>query len=250
MLAGDVLELSTDGTIRRQHISKVACVVRRRRGGGMLIATEHDIVLTEGDDLVGSNGTTLAHLLDDPAIRLNEGGVAPDGTFYIGSMAYDETPGAGSLWSVDARGAVAVVQPEATISNGLAWSPDGSTAFYADTRADRIDCFAWTVERGLHDRRPFVDVESPDGLCVDEEGGVWVARWGKGVVHRYGDAGALSEVVPVPTGFPTAVAFVGETLDRLVITTSRLQAPDDPRAGALFEVAPGVRGIPLAEFAG
>lgn len=249
MLQGDVLELQSDGTVRRVHVADVACVVRRRHGSGMLVATEHDLVLAEGDEL-GGRVSSFVHLIDDPAVRLNDGGVAPDGRFFVGSMAYDYTPGAGTLWAISGEGSVSVVEPGATISNGLAWSPDGSTAYYSDTATHRVDRFSWSPSKGLYDRRAFVSVNSPDGVCVDAEGGVWVALWGGGALHRYDSVGSLTAIVRIPTQFPTSAAFVGDNLDRLIVTTSRLEAPDDPLAGALFEVVSGVRGIPLSEFSG
>ena len=249
MLAGDIRELDDAGDVRRVHVADVACVVRRRRGGGLLVATGTGLVASDGDELDGPFREVVS-LIDDPSLRLNEGGCAPDGSFAIGSMAYDARPGAGSLWSYDPSSGLSVVEPEATVSNGIAWSPGGFTAYYADTPTGRVDRFSWTRERGLHDRRPFVEVGSPDGLCVDEEGGVWVARYGAGAVHRYDDRGRLTEVVDVPTPYATAVAFVGASFDRLVITTSRLEAREDGLAGALFTVATGVRGVALGEFAG
>jgi len=249
MLAGDALELDESGEVRRVHVADVACVLRRRRGGGMLVATGTGLVVSDGDGFEGPF-REIQRLVDDPSIRLNEGGCAPDGDIVIGSMAYDARPGAGTLWSYRPDRRAEVVEAEVTISNGIAWSPGGFSAYYADTPTGRVDRFAWSPERGLHDRRPFVEVDSPDGLCVDEEGGVWVARYGGGAVHRYDDRGELTHVVEVPTAFTTAVAFTGASFDRIVITTSRLEAPDDSRAGALFTVETGVRGIPLGEFAG
>jgi hypothetical protein len=94
-------------------------------------------------------------------------------------MAYDVTPGAGTLDRLDADGAVSVVLEAVTISNGLAWTPDGRTAYYVDSPTKGIDVLDYDAEAGLTDRRPFVTVAAhhglPDGLTVDREGGVWAA---------------------------------------------------------------------------
>ena len=84
----------------------------------------------------------------------------------------------------------------------------------------------------------------PDGLTVDSEGGVWVALYGGGAVHRYGPDGTLTEVVEVPVSKPTAVALAGDDLRTLVITTTRegLAGDAEPLAGALFAARADVPG--------
>jgi sugar lactone lactonase YvrE len=98
----------------------------------------------------------------------------------------------------------------------------------------------------------FPDDGNPDGLTVDADGGVWVALFGGGAVHRYRPDGVLDEVVAVPTAQVTACTFGGPGLDQLFITTSRegMGADDDPLAGSLFRAEVGVAGLPVREFAG
>ncbi|WP_017605812.1 SMP-30/gluconolactonase/LRE family protein [Nocardiopsis alkaliphila] len=249
MLAGDVLSLAGDGTVTRRHVGEVVAAVRPRKGGGAVLAVERGFALEGADGTV----TTLEPLWSGEDVRMNEGGCDPEGRFYCGSMAYDLTPGAGSVYRLDPDGSTRTVLESVTISNGLEWSPDGSRAYYVDTVTDRIDVFDYDSERGLSGRRAFVDVAGgPDGLTVDREGGVWVARSGGGSVHRYTPQGVLDEVVRLPVTKVTACAFGGPDLDRLYITTSREHlAPDvEPEAGALFACTPGVQGLPVREFAG
>ena len=144
---------------------------------------------------------------------------------------------------------------DVTISNGLDWSPDGTLAYYADTATHRVDVFDYHRNGGLTGRRPFVEIPdngNPDGLTVDADGGVWVALYGAGAVHRYGPDGSLDAVVEVPTPRVTACTLGGSRLDELFVTTSRegLGPDDDPLAGSLFRVDAGVAGQPVREFAG
>jgi len=96
------------------------------------------------------------------------------------------------------------------------------------------------------------EAKRPDGLTVDEQGGVWVALSNGGAVRRYTPDGALDEVVEVPARKVTACTFGGLDLNQLFITTSRedLEPGDDPLAGSLFRAVVGMRGLPLHEFAG
>jgi sugar lactone lactonase YvrE len=249
MLAGDVLTLGEDGSLDRRHVGEIAAVVRPRRGGGAVVAVERGFALEEPDGSL----TRLPDVWSDAGVRMNEGGCDPDGRMYAGSMAYAQTPGAGSVYRLDADLSVHVVLEEVTVSNGLEWSPDGRVAYYNDTPTSRISVFDYDGEAGLTGRRTFTEVDgNPDGLTVDAEGGVWTALFGSGVVHRYAPDGTLDEVVEVPPRQVTACTFGGEGLDRLYITTSRenLEPDDDPLAGSVFVASVGVRGVPVREFAG
>jgi sugar lactone lactonase YvrE len=252
MLAGDVLSLVADGTINRRHVGNVAAALRPRQQGGAVIGVERGFALEEADG-------TLKHLDElwsDANVRMNEGGCDPDGRFYCGSMAYDQLPGAGALYRLDPDDSVHVVLENVTISNGLEWSLDGSRAYYNDSPTQRIDVFDYDSESGLSGRRPFAEVPAeaglPDGLTVDEEGGVWVALYGGGSVRRYTPDGMLDEVIEVAAKQATACTFGGSGLDQLFITTSRegLEPGEDPLAGSLFRAAVGVAGMPVREFVG
>jgi sugar lactone lactonase YvrE len=251
MLAGDVLSLGSDGTVGRQHVGTVVAALRPRLSGGFVYAVERGFAL---DDGIGTPVRTLPDLWTTDAVRMNEGGCDPDGRFYCGSMAYAETPGAASLYRLDPDGGVATILTDLTVSNGLEWSPDGRLAYYVDSATGRIDVMDYAADRGLTDRRPFVAIETgaPDGLTVDAEGGIWVALWGGSAVHRFTPEGALSEVIELPVTQVTACTFGGARLDELFITTSRegLSASEEPAAGALFHIRPGIAGRPVRRFAG
>jgi sugar lactone lactonase YvrE len=254
MLAGAVLEWDLAGPVRRHVVGDVAAAIRSRADGGYVLAVERGFAFAS-DDLEVI--TPLPPVFDDPAIRMNDGGCDPQGRFYCGSMAYAETPGAGTLYRLDTDLRVHRVLEGSTISNGIQWSRDGSTVFYSDTGTGRVDAFDFDGETGTFSRRrAFIDFEGvtgePDGLAIDEEDGLWVALWGGGAVHRYDARGVLSEVVELPVPKVTACAFGGPDGRTLYITTSRVGIPEDayPEAGALFSVAAGVRGADQHPFRG
>src|SRR4051794_6086160 len=251
MLAGDVLFLNAGGGVVRRHVGSVVAAVRPRRGGGAVVGVGRGFAL-------GAPAGSITHrpgLWPGTAVRMNEGGCDPDGRFYCGSMAYDQRPGAASLYRLDPDQSVHTVLTGVTISNGLEWSPDGSRAYYNDTATHRISVFDYHSDSGLTNRRTFAEVPdggSPDGLTVDSEGGVWTAIFDGGRVHRYRPDGFLDEVLEVPAAKVTACAFGGERLDELFITPSRegLQDGEAPLAGSLFRARCAVRGLPVREFDG
>jgi sugar lactone lactonase YvrE len=251
MLAGDVLSLRTDGSVERRSVGEIAAALRPRRGGGAVIAVERGFLLEEPDGEL----QRLGELWADSQVRMNEGGCDPDGRFYCGSMAYDQTPKAGAVYRLAPDRSVQVVLRDVTVSNGLEWSPDGTLAYYNDTATGQVSVFDYDAVNGLSGRRVFVDIDgggSPDGLTVDEEGGVWTAIFDRGEVHRYDSRGSLDEVVELAARQVTACTFGGDGLDQLFITTSRegLEAHEDPLAGSVFTAAVGVRGLAVREFAG
>lgn len=252
LFAGDVLTLADDGSVSRRHLDTIAAALRPRRSGGAVHAIERGFVLEDADGTL----TRLPELWSDPGVRMNDGGSAPDGSFYIGSMGYDQRTGAGSLYRLSTDGSVSFELTGVTISNGLDWSPDGSLAYYNDTPTGRIAVFDWSPETGLTGQRTFAEIPAaegfPDGLTVDSEGGVWVALYAGGAVRRYTPAGVLDEVVEVAAGRVTACTFGGDDLRQLFITTSRegLAPDEDPLAGSIFTLTPGVAGLPVRAFAG
>jgi len=253
MLEGDVLTVTAEGSVSRTRVGTVAAVVRARAGGGYLVATEHGFAVTDVDLRV----ETQVSALDDAALRFNEGGCDPQGRFYCGTMAYDLTPSAGTLYRLDPDLSVHVVLDEVTIPNGLQWSADGSTVTHADTAAGRIWQYDFDPARGAFSgKREFIAFDesmgAPDGTARDEDGGLWVAMWGGGAVRRFDAQGRLVEVIDLPVSNPTSCAFGGPDRDILYITTSQqeVDVAREPLAGAVFVASAGTRGAAPHPFAG
>jgi sugar lactone lactonase YvrE len=248
------VSVEPSGATGRHVIGGVAAAVRARRGGGFVLATEHGFRLLSAD-LTPQGGEILA--FDDPLLRMNDGGCDSSGRFYCGTMAYAETPGAGVLYRLDPDLSVHTVLSGVTISNGLQWHADGRHVYYNDTPTGRVDLYDFDPGTGdFGDRRTFVTVEPgagmPDGMALDSDGGVWIALWGGGAVHRYEPGGRLSERIELPVRQVTACTFGGPGGSTLYITTSRLGLGEDaePEAGAVFAAETGVRGAVQHAFAG
>jgi sugar lactone lactonase YvrE len=254
MLRGAIVTVAKSGALGRYELGGVAATVRARRDGGFVLATERGFQLFSPDFAL--DGDYVA-AFDDPLLRMNDGGCDPQGRFYCGTMAYAETPGAGTLYRLDSDLSVHHVLSGVTISNGLQWHRDNVHVYYNDTPTGRIDIFDFEPDTGrFSGQRSFVDVAPggghPDGMAIDEAGGVWVALWGGSAVNRYDEKGQLSERIELPVRQVTACTFGGQDGKTLYVTTSRLGlgANAESAAGAVFTAAVGIRGAPQYSFAG
>ena len=184
-------------------------------------------------------------------LRTNDAKVDPFGRLVVGTMADPPQPGAGSLWRID-RGVPVELLDDLTISNGLAWSGDGDTLFHVDTPMQRIDAYDYGPDGLVRRSRRTVavippDSGSPDGMTIDVEGGLWVALWGGGAVHRYVD-GRLDDVIDVPTAHVTCPVFVGPDLETLLITTASEPTPGESGAGDVYVATTGIGGRPATRL--
>lgn len=244
MLAGDMLRLRADGGVDRLPTpSPVVACIRPRVDGGAVLGVEKGFALEDPDGSI----RVLEDLWDED-VRMNEGAVAPDGSFYCGSMAYDQAESAAAMWRLAPDLSVERVTGGLTVSNGLALSPDRSRAYYVDTPTGRVDVIEAEDLRAFGPRHTLADLTGeeghPDGLAVAADGSLWVAMNGAGRVLGLDPQGRVIERIAVGARQVTACAFGGEDLSTLFITTSRenLAEDEDPAAGSLFAAAPGVRG--------
>jgi sugar lactone lactonase YvrE len=258
----------------RVHRFNPATQARHTFDIGPTVGSVGAAALTERNDLVLAVRDGFARLdprtgavskiadaeADRPNQRMNDGKCDPAGRFWAGTMALDETSGAGSLYRLDRDGTVHTMLQGVTISNGLDWSADAQTMYYIDSPTRRIDMFDFDVTSGaIENQRTFVQIAKqhgiPDGLTVDADGCVWVALWCGSAVHRYTPYGSLDAVVRVPTSCPTSCAFGGADLADLYITTAAMELNDreraeQPHAGSLFVCRPGATGRAPNRFKG
>jgi sugar lactone lactonase YvrE len=237
------------------------------------IAAGHDVgalaLCDDGDLLIALPGQLVA--LDPetgrrvvlapvalPGQRFNDGACDPRGRFWVGTLSYDRTPGAGALYRLapGARlvsgGRLVPALTGVTVSNGIDWSPDGALMYYVDTETARIDVIDFGVAAGtLGTRREFAAIDPadgvPDGLAVDAEGGIWLALFGGHRVIRLDADGRLDREIRLPVSHPTSVAFGGPDLTDLYVTSatralSAAELAEQPLAGALLRLRPGVAG--------
>ena len=197
----------------------------------------------------------------EAGIIFNDGKCDRRGRYFVGTMHREFREGAGVLWRLDPDWSVHRIDSGISVSNGLAWSPDNKTMYFADTRSLVVYAYDYDIETGAaENRRDFFRTDDMvgrvDGATVDTEGYYWCAMIHDGSVCRYSPAGKLDRRIELPVKHPTMCSFGGADLDTLyVVTARRFLKPGEeagqPLAGNVFAITGlDARGIAEPTFAG
>ena len=231
--------------------------IARREGGGFVAAFKSGFAFL---DLKGSQLEGIGDPEPElPGNRLNDGKCDGQGRFWVGSMDDGERLSTGWLYRLDPDRTWHRMDGTYVVSNGPAFSPDGTTIYHTDSCQRLIYSFDVNSAGELRNKRVFVRLTEgdgfPDGMTTDAEGFLWVAHWGGSRVTRFSPQGAADTVIELPVSQVTSCAFGGARLDTLYITTASIGLDHEalgkePLAGGLFEVRVDRQGLPTCRFAG
>ena len=197
---------------------------------------------------------SVAHAL--PGMRFNDGRCDRQGRFLAGTMLMDMAAGArtGCVYSYQKDSELKLLLDGFITPNGMAFSPDGATMYLSDSHptVQSVWAFDYDTHTGTpSNRRLFIDPQAmpgrPDGAAIDADGCYWICGNDAGLVHRFTPAGKLDRSLALPVKKPAMCAFGGTDLDTLFVTSIRpagIDLSDQPLAGGVFALRPGVRGLP------
>lgn len=237
-----------------------------RRTGGMCVVTDH------GYELLDPRTGELSPLVNPEAGLdfdhcYNDGKVDPAGRFWVGSLPMAGATGGeiiedtGRLYSLTAAGEVRCHDDGLFVTNGMGWSPQADRMYHIDSWRRTVFVHDYDEASGsLSNKRTFFAFTdeadgSPDGMTVDSEGSLWVAMWDGWKIVNISSTGQRIADIAMPVQKPTSCCFGGENLDRLFVTSasvymSSTELEKNPLAGGIFEIDPGVTGLPSQRFSG
>ena len=226
-------------------------------GGGLIVALRSGVIHLDTNS--GAVTPVAQAPYDTATVRFNDGKVDAAGRFWVGTLYEPRTLQAAQMFYLE-RGTVRLAWSGGmTVSNGLAFSPDHATLYHADTTSHRIDRYGVDVATGaLSPPQRFQQFSTdktsnyggrPDGAAVDSEGAYWCAMFEGARVLRFAPDGTLLRTVALPLRCPTMVAFGGDDLRTLYITSashkrSAAECAQYPLTGRVLSLRVDVAGLP------
>lgn len=256
---------ATDGQTQSWIAPEMLACIARSNSGGWIAGMQNGLYHLHAE----ADGQLSSHLLSGvtharSGMRFNDGRCDRQGRFWAGSMLLDMGAAApiGAMYRYNAGQAdpLRVQLSGFIVPNGLAFSPDGRTLYLSDSHptVQAIWAFDYDIDSGTpHNRRLFVDMNAhpgrPDGAAVDVDGCYWICGNDAGQIHRFTPDGRLDRSLTVPVKKPAMCAFGGPNLDTLYVTSIRpngIDLTDQPLAGGVFALNPGVSGLEEPHFNG
>ncbi|CAN5919218.1 SMP-30/gluconolactonase/LRE family protein [soil metagenome] len=254
------------GAQRRWRVPQMIGWVVPRAGGGWLAGFEQGVAALTLPAEPGRPGSAppieWLHRLhaEGSPLRLNDAKADAKGRLWFGSMNnVDDSQPEGVFYRWAAGSAPVPVDEGYCVTNGPAFAPDGRTLYHTDSARRCVYAFDVSADGELSNKRVWIRFEDdegfPDGMCTDAEGCLWIAHWGGSRVTRRDAQGREIARIEIPARQVTNVAFGGESLRDLYVTTARTGLGDDvldaaPLTGALFVVRGAGRGVLPGAFAG
>jgi len=236
----------------------VTAIMRRERGGFLLV-TKTGLAFWDRDT---NTCTPVANpLRGSKCLWFNDGAVDRQGRLVAGTMNYRAlTSPDGCLYRLDPDCRITCIDKGLAVANGIGFSPDGATMYVSEQFRGRILRYDYDRQTGqVSGRHVFAQLPEaegkPDGLIVDSEGFLWNAHWGGGLITRYSPDGAVDARIQLPVPVVTCMAFSGERLNELYVTTgwygmSLAEQKKKPGCGDLFRVRTDRTGLVEPRFLG
>jgi sugar lactone lactonase YvrE len=209
--------------------------------GTMCVVSMEDRLLLR---LTQDGPQTLADLSGVARYVINDMVIDRTGRAYIGTFGCDfnngDPPRPTQVFCVHPDGRVTVAADDIQFPNGSVISADGRTFIVAETFGERLSAFDIAEDGTLGNRRVFGAFQGlvPDGICLDSDGGVWIACLGANRIIRMIDGGAITDTIPLPGRDAYACMLGGADRRDLYICTARSYVPAETRAqrGGKIEV--------------
>ncbi len=247
----------TDGNAKTYTVHAMVGCLAICKNGELLLALEDGFgFLDRSTGDIRMSHDPEQHL---PTNRFNDGKCDVEGRLWAGTMAIDESAGAGSLYMYHDNQSYKKIE-EVSISNGIAWNTDNTIMYYIDSPTLEVISFSFDKRTGaIADKKRIIQISRsdgfPDGMTIDKEGMLWIAHWDGWQITRWNpNTGEKLSHISLPVSRVTSCTFGGKDLKDLFITSARVGLTEEelqkqPLAGSLFLIRNcGFEGLPAFEF--
>ena len=219
--------------------------------GGFTLQENGDLLLFRVNDiaLLGEGGTpaVLLRCDDDGMERFNDVIADPEGRVFAGTIG--RTSESGGLYRLDPDGTLTKLFDGTGCANGMGFGPDGRTFYWTCSTTRRIFRFHYDRKTGaLSNRALFYQATEaegiPDGMCVDNTGHVWSARYDGSAIVRHNPQGHVVETIKTPVAKVTSCCLGGRDLDMLYVTSAGGRTGSGTADGGLFSIEVSALGLP------
>lgn len=193
----------------------------------------------------GSDGRIVRHadLSGHHRFHTNDMVVDAAGNGYVGEVGFrvgEEDPRSTCLLLVRPDGSVDVAAEDLMTPNGAVITADGRTLIVAESRRMRLTAFTIAADGMLTDPRLFAQLapnQVPDGICLDEEGCIWVASPRACAVLRVSPTAGVIEEIPIKDAKPYACMLGGADRRDLFICLASDHDPQRTRQARSGSIA-------------
>lgn len=219
--------------------------------GRLLIVsmTRRMLLVLDGDTV-----TDFADLSELASYHCNDMVTDSQGRSYVGNFGYDlhdnEEFKKAAMILVHPNGQAEIAAEDLSFPNGTVITPDGKTLIVGESFGARLTAFDINEDGSLTNRRIWAEMDGavPDGICLDEAGGIWVASPISNEVLRVVEGGEVTDRIKIEHQ-AYACMLGGEDGKTLFIMTSNSSHPDQcvvdkSAAVEIVQVAHAGAGLP------
>lgn len=225
--SGEICAWTQAAGTRRRRVADRVTFVLPTEDGGLVLGMRHGLAAMTGFDMPfdGDLQPCLPVEADRPTTSVNDARADRNGRLWFGTLEREKRAPICALYRWTKADGITAETGGVALSNGIQWSPNGDVMYFVDSQTQRLDAFEYDQAEGRLGRRRTVaaiapELGMPDGLNVDAEGMIYVALYGGGAIHRYTPDGRLERIIRTPVDYPTSLAFGGDDLRTLYVTSS------------------------------
>lgn len=254
---GDQIFYGTEHDSHSREFSKgvhAASLTLHVQGGLMLCGREGFYHLSNEGEL-----RMVCNVCDDVAVtNINDIIADPLGRVFGGQEVFsqNEEYKTGYLFRVDTNSQAKIVEEGLHISNGMGFNPSLDKFYLVDTIPRNIYEYDYDIRTGdISNRKVLITLDRddglPDGMTVDAEGFIWVARWFGSGLSRYDPDGKLERKIKIPAAQTSSLTFGGKEYNEIFVTSAAVQwetslAPqhDNFASLAVYRIVQDIQGKP------